>query len=212
MAAEEALYDAPDAVTAAVAHEDPEPEDAPEPVAAEPLRRGIDESVLAVLREEAEREVEVRKAETPVVETQPELGLEAVEASGAVARRLARLKGVEPEVVVKPQSRREMLPEIEEINSTLRASSEKRASQPAVAETMAGRKGSGFRTGFSLMLLLGVALLAVYVMAPKLALQFPAASNALTQYVAAVDGVRMQFDGLLKAAIAFLHGLTSGKA
>ena len=134
MAAEEALYDAPDAVTAAVAHEDPEPEDAPEPVAAEPLRRGIDESVLAVLREEAEREVEVRKAETPVVETQPELGLEAVEASGAVARRLARLKGVEPEVVVKPQSRREMLPEIEEINSTLRASSEKRASQPAVAE------------------------------------------------------------------------------
>lgn len=212
MAAEEALYDAPDAVTAAVAHEDPEPEDAPEPVAAEPLRRGIDESVLAVLREEAEREVEVRKAEAPVVETQPELGLEAVEASGAVARRLARLKGVEPEVVVKPQSRREMLPEIEEINSTLRASSEKRASQPAVAETMAGRKGSGFRTGFSLMLLLGVALLAVYVMAPKLALQFPAASNALTQYVAAVDGVRMQFDGLLKAAIAFLHGLTSGKA
>lgn len=212
MAAEEALYDAPDAVTAAVAHEDPEPEDTPEPVAAEPLRRGIDESVLAVLREEAEREVEVRKAEAPVVETQPELGLEAVEASGAVARRLARLKGVEPEVVVKPQSRREMLPEIEEINSTLRASSEKRASQPAVAETMVGRKGSGFRTGFSLMLLLGVALLAVYVMAPKLALQFPAASNALTQYVAAVDGVRMQFDGLLKTAIAFLHGLTSGKA
>ena len=49
-------------------------------------------------------------------------------------------------------------------------------------------------------------------LAPKLALQFPAASNALTQYVAAVDGVRMQFDGLLKAAIAFLHGLTSGKA
>lgn len=212
MAAEEALYDAPDAVTAAVAHEDPEPEDTPESVAAEPLRRGIDESVLAVLREEAAREVEVRKAETPVVETQPELGLEAVEASGAVARRLARLKGVEPEVVVKPQSRREMLPEIEEINSTLRASSEKRAGQPAVAETMAGRKGSGFRTGFSLMLLLGVALLAVYVMAPKLALQFPAASNALTQYVAAVDGVRTQFDGLLKTAIAFLHGLTSGKA
>jgi predicted Zn finger-like uncharacterized protein len=212
MAAEEALYDAPEAVTAAVAHEDPEPEDTPEPVAAEPLRRGIDESVLAVLREEAEREVEVRKAETPVVETQPELGLEAVEASGAVARRLARLKGVEPEVVVKPQSRREMLPEIEEINSTLRASSEKRAGQPAVAETMAGRNGSGFRTGFSLMLLLGVALLAVYVMAPKLALQFPAASNALTQYVAAVDGVRTQFDGLLKTAIAFLHGLTSGKA
>ena len=211
MAAEEALYDAPEAVTAAL-DEPEEPEDTPEPVAAEPLRRGIDESVLAVLREEAEREVEVRKAEMPVVETQPELGLEPAEAGGAVARRLARLKGVEPEVVVKPQSRREMLPEIEEINSTLRASSEKRAGQPAVAETMAGRKGSGFRTGFSLMLLLGVVLLVVYVMAPKLALQFPAASNALTQYVAAVDGVRTQFDGLLKTAIAFLHGLTSGKA
>ena len=185
------------------------------PPTPEPPLRSIDESVLAVLREEAEREVEARKVETPVVETQTELGLEAPAAGGgAVARRLARMKG-EPEAVAKPQTRREMLPEIEEINSTLRASSERRTGQSsAIAETMdedASEK-SGFRTGFMLMLLLAMILLAAYVMAPKLALQFPAAAGTLQTYVTAVDAARLWLDGALKAAIGFLHGLAGGSA
>ncbi|MEO5614703.1 MAG: zinc-ribbon domain-containing protein, partial [Cypionkella sp.] len=199
LAAEEALFDAPppiaapmqsparSAATDVAAQEQPDVDD-PEldlplteaaPVIAsaspvpEPAVRSIDESVLAVLREEAEREVEARKVEAPVVETQTELGLEAA-ATGAVARRLARMKG-EPEAVVKPQTRREMLPEIEEINSTLRASSERRSGQSAIAETLGedGAQKSSFRSGFVLMLVLGVALLTAYVMAPKLAQQFP---------------------------------------
>ena len=186
----------------------------PAPPVLEPAMRSIDESVLAVLREEAEREVEARKVETPVVETQTELGLEAPAAGmGAVARRLARMKG-EREAVIKPQTRREMLPEIEEINSTLRASSERRSGQSAIAETLGEEDAqkSSFRSGFVLMLVLGVVLLTAYVMAPKLALQFPAAAGALQAYVVAVDAGRLWLDGMLKSAIGFLKGLAGAKA
>ncbi len=220
LAAEEALFDAPTAPTVMAAQATPaptiatEPEDEdenPPPPPTEAPRRSIDESVLSVLREEAARETEVRKAEAPVVETQPDLGLEAPAAGlGAVARRLARLKG-EPEPQPEPKPRREMFPEIEEINSTLRASNEKRTgSAAAVASTLqedAGRR-SGFRSGFVLMLLLAVILLAAYVMAPKLAQQFPAASGALNGYVAAVDAARGFLDTTLKSAIGYLRGLT----
>ena len=233
LAAEEALFDAPPPIAAVaevpasvgadpVPHDmaddadesDPPPHPELEP-APEPALRSIDESVLAVLREEAAREVEARKVEAPAVETQPELGLEQPAAGvGAVARRLARLKG-EPEVVAKPQTRREMLPEIEEINSTLRASSERRSGpSAAIAESMddTGARKSGFRSGFVLMLVVAVALLAAYVMAPKLQQQFPAAAGVLQAYVAAVDAGRVWLDGALKSAIGFLKGLAGSKA
>ena len=209
----------PDHAAAPRAAVSPDPGQAPPPQP-EPALRSIDESVLAVLREEAEREVKARQVEAPVapapvMETQSELGLEApVSGMAAVARRLARLKG-EPEAVVKPQTRRDMLPEIEEINSTLRASSEKRAgASAAIAETLDAEHAqkSGFRSGFALMLILAVALLAAYVMAPKLAQQFPAAAGALQAYVAVVDAARLSLDGLLKSAMGFLKGLAGGQA
>ena len=226
MAAEEALFDAPAPIQSpqvSVATQSPEqgkpdadssqPDLHPaEPARPLPAARSIDESVLAVLREEAEREVEARKIDPPVVETQTELGLEAPAA--AVSRRLARIKG-EPEPVVKPQTRREMLPEIEEINSTLRASSERRSGQSAaIAETLGedSARKSSFRSGFVLMLVLAVALLTAYVMAPKLAQQFPAAAGALQAYGAAVDAARVSLDGMLKSAIGFLKGLAGSKA
>jgi len=51
-----------------------EPELQPDPQP-EPLRRSIDESVLAVLREEAEREAAARRGERPRLETQTEMTL-----------------------------------------------------------------------------------------------------------------------------------------
>lgn len=207
LAAEEALYEAPPAPVAVAAVPEPVAEVASAP---EPVRRSIDESVLAVLREEAEREVEARKVEAPVVETQPDLGLQAPAEQGMVARRLARLKG-EPEAAAKPQTRREMFPEIEEINSTLRASTEKRAGDAAaVAETMhpAQPQKAGFRSGFTLMLLLAVLLVVGYVMAPDLAKQIPALAGPLKAYVGLVDQARLALDGLLQGASSFLHGVS----
>lgn len=213
--AEEALYDAPEPTAAmAAAVETTVIEDLP--------RRGLDESVLAVLREEAELETAARRTEKPPgVETQTEMGLQPAEAAGglggAVARRIARLKGVEPlpTAPVIPQTRREMLPEIEEINSSLRASSEKRkGGAAALVETMPAppRKSSGFRNGFLLMVLIAAALVVVYVMAPRIAQQIPGAAGALKTYVAMVDSLRVVLHGVTQDAIDWLRGAAGGAA
>lgn len=213
IAAEEALYEAPPALT------EPDPVPAPAPVP-EPIRtppelpqQSIDASVLAVLKEEAEREVEARRAEAPRMEVQTDMELPAPAAEaggmGAVARRLARMKGVEP---ARPAVRSESFPEIEEINSTLRASSEKRAGSAAVTTEMRppAKTSSGFRSGFVLMLLLAVVIVALYVMAPKLAEQMPAAAGALTTYVSLVDAARLWLDATMQSAVTFLRGLAGG--
>lgn len=210
MAAEEALYDAPPAALAASPAIKSSGPDLPAPT--EPPRRSIDESVLAVLKEEAERETEARKAETaPVIETQTEMSLPAearTGLAGAVSRRIAKLKGVEAEPE-KPLSRREMLPEIEELNSTLRSSGEKRSSGAvAVSDPYAEArpKSSGFRSGFTLIILIALILAAIYLMAPKLAEQFPAAAAPLKTYVGIVDQLRLDLDGLINSAVGTLNG------
>ena len=180
-----------------------------------PVRRGIDESVLAVLREEAERESLARKAEPPVMETQPDLGLREVD-DAALAERVARLKAEqsEPEVAAqRGQTRKELLPEIEEINSTLRASTERRRGEAgAIVESLSAepREKAGFRSGFVLMIVLAVVLVLAYVMAPKLSEQIPGAAPALTAYVAGVGAARMFLDGLMQWAIGAMRGTSTG--
>lgn len=215
LAAEEALFTPPPA-----AAEQPVPDDAPS-ASAGFSPRPIDDSVLAVLREEAERETNARRAEAPHLETQEELGLAAVVAATVaaapdlaplaepdpVAERIARMKGIDP-VPAKPQSRREMLPEIDEINTSLRASSEPRTGEArAIADSLPHTRGNAaFRTGFVIMILLALAIVALYVMAPKLAQQIPAAKGALDGYVAMVDAVRIWLDAQLRSATGAIGG------
>jgi predicted Zn finger-like uncharacterized protein len=198
----------------------PSAQQMPQPLAAAPLapRRGMDESLLAVLREEAEREAAVRRAETPrPLEQQTDLGLEettgAASAAKAVRDRIARLRGPDPapEEPERPAARRDLLPDIEEINSTLRASGENRAGDvgnlppPPLVEP---KSGSGFRSGFSLMLLLAVLLVVAYVAAPKIVAQFPAAKGVLEDYVGFVNAARIWLDQAMKSAISGLQNLT----
>lgn len=184
--------------------------------AVEPPRRSLDESVLAVLREEAEREAQARRAELPTrIETQTEMGLQTAPPprppEDPVAARIARLKGVEPSrSLVRPHTRRQLLPEIDEINSSLRASSERRSGDAAaVSATMEDVpvRRNGFRNGFVLMLVVAVALVVGYVMAPKIVAQIPAAAPAMDAFVAVVDAARLKLDAVLRSAVGFLQGM-----
>jgi predicted Zn finger-like uncharacterized protein len=184
-------------------------------------RRTMDESLLAVLREEAERETAVRRSETPrPLESQPDLGLEettgAASAAKAVRERLSRLRGPEPEPETsdKPAARRDLLPDIEEINSTLRASTENRSGEAfstVQAEAAKPEADTGFRSGFSLMLLIAVLLIVAYLAAPKISEQFPASKAALDSYVVAVDAARVWMDAAMRNAIAALQNLTGSQ-
>ena len=93
--------------------------------------------------------------------------------------------------------RRALLPDIEEINSTLRP--DERAAAQAEAEAAeegdAPKKRGGFRTGFLTVLSLVVVALLLYVFAAPLAEAVPPLAEPLGAYVTWVDGLRAWLDG-----------------
>jgi len=198
--------------------------DAPAAAQDKPHPRGLDDTVVTVLREEAEREAAARRAEAgQPIETQTEMGLPparaipaATAAATAAAQRIARMKGVDPEPrpALRPQTRREMLPTIEEINSTLRATSERRTGE-ASAQTdsppPARRGANSFRSGFVLVMLIAAAGVIAYVMAPRIAAQIPGLAPSLTGYVETVDAGRLWLDAVMQQAIAALRGMSGGQ-
>lgn len=189
------------------------------PVAAPVAARTIDASVLNVLREEAERESRARQVEGAALEVQGEMGLDAAPAEDAgLEERLARLKGEaaahgeleEEPYGAGPGHKRQMLPEIDAINSTLRAKSEKRSGEQAVVvETLAvmPARSNGFRTGFLLAMTLVVLTMSAYLFAPLLAQRVPGLAEPLAIYTSYVDGLRLALDGVLRGVIVRISSL-----
>ncbi|WP_298258560.1 zinc-ribbon domain-containing protein [uncultured Litoreibacter sp.] len=213
---------APQAPADAPEAEAEEPETEPElpaaAIAALSARKPtVSAEALDVIHEEVALETAARKAEMGGVETQPDLGLDDTESearASAARDRMARRRGLEPDtttiededVALEPapqrddfQNKKELLPDIEEINSTLSpeaAEAEAEAARRAEQgnETLPTRGSSGFRLGFGLMLLLAVGLMLLYVYAPQLAQRVPALTGALESYVSGVDSLRIWLD------------------
>lgn len=208
------------AMAAPEAAPEPAPSDGDDPAPAMPAqKRTVDENLMAILREEAEREAEARKAEAAPIETQTEMGLAAPAAKGGLvgaARRIAQMKGVDPDAAPKPAarpgSRRDMLPDIEEINSSLKGADSAASSLPELEPAQASASGSGFRSGFVLSLLVAAVAVAAYVMAPRISEQIPAVSGAMTAYVGVVDDARLWLDGIMRAATASLRDISANDA
>ena len=196
----------------AVSEPEPEPERTPEPEPEqpEPQPRQIDPEVADILREEAEFEQAARQAEADPIETQPDLDLsqdpDEDRRSREARDRLARLRG-EPEVAAAVGAaiakdaeapRRELLPDIEEINSTLRPEAGPSEMMDDEFED-AGR--SEFRRGFTLIVIFALIALAVYIFAPQISAAVPQAEPFLVSYVEWVDGLRIWLDGRMQRFI-----------
>jgi predicted Zn finger-like uncharacterized protein len=179
--------------------------------AAAPTRRALDDNLLAVLREEAAREAAERRAEAARgIETQPDLGpLDAPARAAAAAPQTPAAESAAHDhpITERPQQRRDLLPDIEEINSTLRPGAVARDDEDAPIATPP-RERAAFRTGFFSVLLVALVMVILYVMAPQLAERFPGMAGAMTGYVAAVDGLRLWLDGLMQSAAGGLRGLS----
>jgi predicted Zn finger-like uncharacterized protein len=181
-----------------------------------PRKPSVDPEAMDVIHEEVARETAARKAEMGGIETQPDLGLDDSESetrASAARDRMVRRRGLEPQVTTiedddealtaapkreDPHAKKELFPDIEEINSTL---SPEAAEAEAEAARLAAEGGetvhaqrSGFRLGFGLMLLFVVCLLLAYIYAPQLAQRAPFLSGALESYVDMVDGLRAWLD------------------
>ncbi|MCX7561018.1 zinc-ribbon domain-containing protein [Sulfitobacter sp. F26204] len=215
----------------------PPPPPAPPPPK-DPPRKQLDPAVADILRQEAEAEFEARKRrQSETLESQPDLGLDTGEHPSSLARasgedddaraldarrRMARLRG-ETEPVAEAaataaamSSRRELLPDIEEINSTLRNDqTPSGVDADARAELGAGgahKKERGFRRGFFMVVILFLVLLLIYTNAPRIAATVPALDGILTSYVAWVDQLRVALDGHIKALLGWLDSVATQSA
>lgn len=233
-----------------------DPEDVEEvraaPAAGEVPRRPLDESLLAILREEAEREAQARRAESGLPETQEEMVLEPTAPPKAKGRDMsvalalpkvfaaqdplvmatrrppvvekiavenaspepaapepAWLKIAEPEPAGEPEV--VSLPDVGEINSSLRASAD-RGDEPATldAPQVIGQRRAGFRLGFGSVMLVAAAAIAAYGFAPQIGAAVPPLAPVLEGYVAQVNSGRIWLDENLRAAIGEMQDVLRG--
>jgi len=171
----------------------------------------VDDSVLAILREEAEREAQARRTADRPLESQPDLGIDAAmpdrardgAQDGAQERAQASaMAEAEHAAGPRPSARRDLLPDVEEINDTLRPSDAGSGSGTAGALTPAAAEARGFRSGFLVVMTLAIIGAGVYATAPLVSSAVPALSGPLSVYVGGVDGLRLALDGLMRSATA----------
>ncbi|MFK7746598.1 MAG: zinc-ribbon domain-containing protein [Roseobacter sp.] len=197
-----------------------EPE-TPQPEPAAPTRRELDPTVAEVLKAEAELEAQARQQETAVMESQPDLGLdevpdESLKRAKEARDRMARMRGeqvqdYETEDSVPAAaasvlgSRRDLLPDIEEINSTLRSNNDRSAgTDPGQTAQLEVQEKRSSRRGFILVIALASMLALVYTYAPQIAEAIPQTDPALSAYVTMVDGWRVWLDTKVSSLLSWL--------
>ncbi len=178
----------------------------------------LDESILGILKEEAERETLARQRDSGSLETQADLGLQDPPQPQApadpppVQERTARLRGIEPDMpdTIDP-TRRDLLPDIEDINSSLQSTSERDGVPPTTDEVEAQEKSQrrGFRFGFSLMILLIIVLILAYAYAPKVVETVPQSEEVMGQYVDLVNQGRISLNEVVSKVTDYIANLSA---
>ncbi len=189
--------------------------------------RGLDPALSDILREEAERDASLRAADqnqSQSLEIQPNLGLDDLPENDEARRnrqaqdRMARIRGEDPRRLAAEASglKRGVLPDIEEINSTLRHDQTPSGVDPDSREELgaggARKQSRGFRRGFLSMLVLFVLLVMLYVYADQIAATVPALAGILAKYVAGVDHLRLLLDGQITALLSWLDMVATESA
>lgn len=120
----------------------------------------------------------------------------------------ARMRGENPAAAVAALSgraaqRREMLPDIEEINSTLRASADPTRTREEIGaealERERRRSRRGFRLGFGTVALIAAALTLLYTHGTRLSAAVPELDQPISRYIAAVNDGRRWLDTTLRS-------------
>ena len=175
-------------------------EETPPAQAPAPRRREIDPEVRDILREEAEREARLRRAEADPVETQGEMPLDEEPDEVNRARRRGELEAAEDAFAARAAvpPARDLFPDIDEINSTLRDTGD-RSNADADASDIdtldtAPRRRRGMRIGFLLAIALAAGGAGLYGNAERIAALAPGLSPVLDSYVTAVNSARFWLD------------------
>ena len=185
-----------------------------------PTRRELDPAVADVLRAEAELEEQARRNEMGSMESQPELGLsegsdDADKRAREARERMARMRGEAPAVASETTqdastsadlgSRRSLLPDIEEINSTLRSNSDRSpTNDPGQTAQIEVQEQRSSRRGFVFAVALVSVLALAYSFAPQIADAVPQLESAMTTYVIMIDTWRDWLDAQVTNMLSWL--------
>lgn len=193
------------------------PDDTDMPTA--PKRKPMDPAIADVLREEAEFEQKARRSETAGgVESQPDLGLNDFESNRPARNARSGTDQTEGEARSAPiaeatavsASRRTQLPDIEEINSTLRSNSDRSPGEDAgQTAQVEARETRSFNRGFLFMALLIALFALLYAYAPEVAKAVPQTDPWLSAYVGRVDQGRVWLDVQVKTVLEWLDAMTA---
>ncbi|WP_375230301.1 zinc-ribbon domain-containing protein [Roseobacter sp. S98] len=202
---------------------DEQPEDTP-PEA--PARRRVDPAVASVLQEEAELEAQARRNEmADSLESQPDLGLpetdarddadrtrgadqDTPETGDQVTPAPGQMQDAAAVAAAAAGSRRDLLPDIEEINSTLRSNNDRNpGSDPGQTAQAENREKRSSRRGFVLVIAIVAVMALVYVYAPQLAEAMPQFADALQTYVTVIDSWRAWLDGKVAGFLSWLDAV-----
>jgi len=184
-------------------------EAAPAAATAAPAAYAVDDSVLAILREEAEREASARRAEAAKpLEVQADLGIEAAVPAASKPVDAVAASPVAPiaeDTDDRLSARRTRLPDVEEINSTLRPGEQSAEAVEDMPVPVEGR--SSFRKGFLMVMTFAILGAALYVSSGTLSNAVPALAGFLEAYVGFIDSLRLQLDGLMQSATVAINGV-----
>ncbi len=182
------------------------------PAAPEAPRRTLDDAVLSVLRQEADRESSARRADGGTVESQSELGLH-----GALGRQPDEREAAVSARMAAQDSRDDTagagstLPDIEEINTSLHGRNRVEA-DPGTAELGAmQRRRAGFRMGFTLTVLIAVAVIVAYNYADRIVASEPRLAPGMAALTRTVDVGRVWLDTAAMNATLAIQDMTKGE-
>lgn len=183
-----------------------------------PHHQPLGEDVVEILREEAERETAERSFGEHDFSVQPSSDLDQAEPHPEPnpephnQEQTTGLLGQDPEpapeIAAQPHEaknkRRNLLPDIEEIKSTLSATKGDVAIDDSAS---AEQRRSGFRRGFVSAISVFALLALLYVFAGKITAAIPQTETFLSGYVAWIDGLRTTVDRVMLSAVERLTGL-----
>lgn len=204
-------------------------------------RKPVPPEVASILREEAERERIAREQDRTSIEVQDEIPLSEPEPelpshpfvepqsdepeeteddrrAREARERMSRLRGYslqenEQADQEASASRRDLLPDIDTINSTLVSNEGPETySHEYDVEAINKRenRAAGFRTGFSAVIVVGIFAAVSYLFAEELARAVPSLEPVLIEYVTSVDQARLWLDVQAKDILARINQITSG--
>ncbi len=182
----------------------------------------LEDSVADILKQEADLELDARQSESGSLETQTDIPMDLPEGDmeSQARDRIAKLKGEESSAAANvaavsalaagaaataSTTGKEVLPDIDEINSTLRTNAERGEAVAPPPEQVEKTKRKGFRWGFWGILFLILLAVLIYLFADQIIGMAPASEGAVTGYVDTINGMRGWVNGKAENAITSLE-------